>query len=172
MNISLQPLAQAVADLPDTVRLRLSDEALATDGTAIELLVSAADGWPTVAHLSVGELLLGSDGLLRMALWRESSTSAALAGEGRGTLLFSGPDQLLEVRFRVLAQASLQRPKALIAFLMAPVQVRDKRAAYATITSGLQFKLHDAARVSAEWSAARNALAEFFPSKALLETSS
>jgi hypothetical protein len=161
----------SIAILPDIVRLRLSDEACATDNTAIELVVSTAGGWPAVAHLSVGELLLGSDGLLRMAVWRESRTGAALAEQRRGVLLFAGPDQLLEIRFCVLVDALLETSKALVGFLLAPVELRDKRAAYATVTSGLQFELHDAASVRVEWRRAREALAELFPPSALKEAS-
>lgn len=171
MDNSHNASAPGIADLPDIVRLRLSDEACASDHAAIELLVSTADGWPGVAHLSVGELLLGSDGLLRMAVWRESRTGAALAEQRRGVLLFSGPDQLLEIRFCVLVDALLETSKALVGFLLAPVEVRDKRAAYATVTSGLQFELHDAASVRAEWRRAREALAELFPSSAPKEAS-
>ena len=172
MESAPKPSAHGVADLPDMVRLRLSEEACATDTTAIELVVSTADGWPALAHLSVGELLLGNDGLLRMALWRASRTCAALAAEGRGSLFFAGPDQLLEIRIYVLAQALLETSKALTGFLMAPVQVRDKRAPYATVTSGLQYRLHDAAIVHAAWHTTRNALAELFPSQASEQTSS
>jgi hypothetical protein len=171
MDNSNKASAPRIADLPDIMRLRLSDEACVTDKTAIELVVSTAGGWPAVAHLSVGELLLGGDGLLRMALWRESRTGAALAEQRRGLLLFSGPDQLLEIRFSLLALAPLETSKALAGFLLAPIEVRDKRAPYATVTSGLRFELHDAASVQAEWRRARRALADLFPSHAQEQTS-
>src|SRR5262249_549490 len=112
MDNSHNASAPGIADLPDSVRHRLSDDAFVTDETAIGLLISTADGWPAVAHLSVGELLLGSDGLVRMAVWRESRTCAALAEQRRGALLFSGPDQLLEIRVCLLAQAPLETSKA------------------------------------------------------------
>jgi hypothetical protein len=172
MDNALHSSAPGIADLPDPVRLRLLDKACTADKTAIELVVSTASGWPALAHLSIGELLLGSDGLLRMALWRDSRTCAALRGQQRGSLFFAGPDQLLEIRFYLLAEAELATAKALTGFLLAPVQVSDKRAPYATVTSGLRFRLRDAASVRAAWRAARNALAELFPSQTLEQTSS
>jgi hypothetical protein len=172
MDNALHPSAPGIADLPDPVRRRLLDKACTTDRTAIELVVCTAGGWPSLAHLSVGELLLGSDGLLRMALWRDSRTCAALREQQRGSLFFAGPDQLLEIHFYLLAHAKLATTKPLTGFLLAPVQVRDKRAPYATVTSGLQFRLHDAAGVRAAWRAARNALVDLFPPQTAEQTSS
>ena len=146
------------------------DPDLETDTTAVELITCTGDGWPALAHIGVGELLLGSDGLLRTVLGRESRTCAALTEAGRGALVFTGADQLLEVRCLVLAQARLDTSKALTGFLLAPVASRDKRAPYATIRSGVAFELHDARGVHAQWKRARAALAALFPTRETKET--
>ena len=109
MPSSVKLMSNGIIALPQAVRAHLMAPDLETDTTAIELMASTADGWPTLAHISVGELLLGSDELLRMALWRESRTCAALTEAGRGALIFTGGDQLLEVRCLVLAQAPFNR---------------------------------------------------------------
>jgi hypothetical protein len=152
-----------LATLPESVQLRLSQDHPAMDKTAIELIVANWSGWPAIAHLSVGELLLESDGLLRMALWEGSNTCSALLAARQGVLVFCGRDQLFELRFMALAQARLETSKALRGFLLRPTLVRDKRAPYATIISGLQFELHDPESVRARWTATKNALARAFP---------
>jgi hypothetical protein len=160
-----EPLpSQDLATLPEAVQLRLSQDNPAADKTAIELVVAARSDWPAIAHLSIGELLLESDGLLRMALWEGSNTSSALLAARQGILVFCGPDQLFELRFTVLAQVLLETSKALRGFLLRPTLVRDKRAPYATMISGLQFELRDPESVRAQWIAAKNALARSFPS--------
>ena len=159
-------LSSNLTHLPEIVRARCSGP-LPRPGadTMIELVTCAADGWPHVAQLSVGELDLGDDGLIRLALWSGSQSSAALAFGAVAILLFTEAGSLIEVKCELVSSAELDTDVALTGFLLAPVGVRDKNAAYAEILSGSCFRLVDPLETEERWRLTRRALQSCFPTR-------
>ena len=88
---------------------------------------------------------------------------AILIRNPRTSLLFTGPESLFEVRCVATAHKKLPTAKPLTGFLLKPVDVRDKRAPYATLLSGIQFALHNTLEIEAQWKEAQRALLRTFP---------
>jgi hypothetical protein len=154
---------EALAQLPEVIRIRLSGGPDTRDRCAIELVTADGVDWPHIAHLSVGEILVREDGLMRAALWSTSESCALLIRNPRTSLFFTGPESLFEVRCVATAHKKLPTAKPLTGFLLKPVDVRDKRAPYATLLSGIQFALHSTREIEAQWKEARQALLRTFP---------
>jgi hypothetical protein len=131
--------------------------------TLIELATCAGDGWPHLAQLSAGEIDLGDDGLIRLAMWEASQSCRALASSGLAVLLFVEAGSISEVRCRVIASTKLDTEIALTGFLLAPVAVRDKNAPYAEIISGSRFRLLDPVATERKWGEAQLALRTQLP---------
>ena len=160
------PLTNLVP-LPDAVRARCrGPNRWSGADTMIELVTLGTDGWPHVAQLSVGELDLADDGLIRLALWNSSQSSAALASGAVALLLFIEAGSIFEVRCKLICFAKLHTGLALTGFLLAPVTVRDKQVPYAEILSGSRFRLLDPVEVKGRWKEAQDALRLRFPSRA------
>jgi hypothetical protein len=150
--------------LPDAVRARCHGPMPRPDAdTIIELVTRAPDGWPHVAQLSVAELDLGDDGLLRLALWRNSQSAEALATAKVGVLLFVSASGIFEVRSQVVSVEGLDTEIELTGFLLAPVAVRSKEAPYAEILSGSRFRLFDPSETQSRWLQTLQALRARFP---------
>jgi hypothetical protein len=153
-----------LASLPDTVRARCRGPMPRPDAdTIIELVTCALDGWPHVAQLSVGELDLGDDGLIRLALWRHAQSAEALAAAQAAVLFFVGASGVFEVRCRLVSVEELDTEIELTGFLLAPVAVPYKQAPYAEILSGSRFRLFDPAETERRWVETRHALRARFP---------
>src|ERR1700751_4548701 len=80
MSRELEPV------LPDAVRRCLEDEPERQVGLTILVLSQLEAGWPHLAMVSVGELVVAADGRLALALWPTSTCAANLARTGRATL--------------------------------------------------------------------------------------
>ncbi len=153
-----------LAPLPDAVRARCRGPMPRPDAdTIIELVTCAPDGWPHVAQLSVRELDLGDDGLIRLALWRNSRTAEALATAEAAVVLFVGASGIFEVRCRLVSVDGLDTEIELTGFLLAPVAVRNKQAPYAEILSGSRFRLFDPSEAERRWVQTLQALRARFP---------
>lgn len=127
-------------------------------GPAYPLTTVDADGWPHVALLSAGELLVRDPGTLRLALHAGSGTTASLRAGGRGTLLAVLGDAALTVRLQATALGDLDvAGLALAAFEARVVEVREHRAPYARLRTGITFELTDP-DVPERWRATRRAL--------------
>jgi hypothetical protein len=128
---------------------------------AAELVTSGADGWPHLAHLSCGEVVVDPQGQLRLALWVTSRGTENLVAQGQACLLLAVPEGVFEIRLHMIGTISLPTSPgepALRGFCLAPVAVRDKSAPYATIISALRFALHDPQTAEARWERVRQAL--------------
>src|ERR1700752_2829830 len=79
-------------------------------GTAIGVYTADADGWPHPAQLSPGEVLLSSEGEVRLAVWTESKTSENLRRDGRVVLMLAAAGGLHELRFEVTETAPHRGP--------------------------------------------------------------
>ena len=155
-----------IKKLPDAVRARCTGPMPRVGAdTMIELLTVGQDGWPHVAQLSVGEVELGTDGLLRVALWSHSRSAGALSTEMMGLLLFVDAGSVFEVRCDVLSAERLETEMSLTGFLFVPVDVRDKNVPYAEIVSGSRFRLRDPERTKGHWDEALSALRKQFPAQ-------
>lgn len=130
--------------------------------SAVELLTCDDDGWPHVAHLSVGELTTDPQGLVRLALWKNSRGTANLIASARAALSLTEPDGVFDIRLTLIAEGDLPGHEALHAFLLRPVSVRDKSAPYARIVSGIRFALNDPAEATTRWASVRSALLDRF----------
>ena len=97
--------------LPDGVWHRFAGHALADDDGAIWIVAASAQNRPELTCLGVGEIALGDDGLIRLALWSASTCCATLLGARRATLLLPQGDGAWEIRCLVMANASLATPR-------------------------------------------------------------
>ncbi len=98
---------------------------MAEDNGAIRIVAASAQNWPELISLKLGEITLGDDGLIRLALWSASKCCATLLGTRRATLLLSDGDDTREVRCLVVANASLATRRPLSGFLLKPVELLD-----------------------------------------------
>ena len=80
MSRELEPV------VPEAVRRCLEDEPERHVGLTILVLSELEAGWPHLAMVSVGELVVAADGRLALALWPTSTCAANLARTGRATL--------------------------------------------------------------------------------------
>jgi hypothetical protein len=102
--------------------------ALADDYGAIQIVAATAQNWPELTFVSICEMALGDDGLIRLALWSASKCCAALLSTRRAILLLPESDNAWEIRCLVVANASLTTTRPLSGFLLKPVEILDGRA--------------------------------------------
>lgn len=110
------------------MRERFAGHGLADDDGAIWIVAASAQNWPELMSLRVGEVTLGDDGLIRLALWSASKCCATLLGTRRATLMLPEGDDMREIRCVVIAKASLATTRPLSGFLMKPVELLDRPA--------------------------------------------
>jgi hypothetical protein len=122
-NAPRQPLPSTT--LPERIRNRLAGRALAEEDGAIRIVTATAQNWPELTYLSVGEVALGEDGLIRFALWSASKCCATLLSTRRATLLLPEGDDTWEIRCLVIANASLTTVRPLSGFLLKPFEILD-----------------------------------------------
>jgi hypothetical protein len=122
-------------------------------GETILLLTSTPDGWPHVAMLSVGEVLLLDAQRLSLALWPGSTATANLTQSGRATLALVHNQAGYYVRVSSQRQDDLAVPETsgYASFSLQVVDVQEDVAPYATLTSGVTYELKDAASTVARW---------------------
>jgi hypothetical protein len=133
-------------------------------GFTILLLTTSGEGWPQVAMLSVGEVLAVDDRRVRLALWPGSGTTANLTRGGQATLmLVVGADTYyLRARSRRLPDLALpQGPRACFEAEVDDVLV--DLVAYATVTSGIDFRLNEPEAVLPAWREAVSAMGALEP---------
>lgn len=145
--------------LPDHVCASLAGADLERGiGYTIAALTVGEDGWPSVALLSVGEVVAVDPLAVRLALWPGTRTTANLARDGRVTLMLvdqgvwyvrlqAGPPRRLRVAGHELS-----------AFEARVVGVREDRVTYAVVEHGMSFSLPDRPAVVARWGATVEAL--------------
>jgi hypothetical protein len=107
--------------LSERIRNLLAGYAQVEDDGAIWIVAATAQNWPELAYMSIGEVALSNDGLIRFALWSASKCCATLMGTRRAALLPEG-DDTWEIRCLVIANASLKTARPLCGFLLKPVE--------------------------------------------------
>jgi hypothetical protein len=122
-------------------------------GETFLLLTTGEDGWPHMAMLSVGELLLGNASTLRAALWLHSTATRNLTREGRGLLALVQDGAGYYVRCRATRGSDLDLGEdgRLAYFELGIEDVLEDAVNYAVLTSGMTFKLNNPDQVLARW---------------------
>ncbi len=123
-------------------------------GITFLLATVAAEGWPHLAMLSVGEVLEADDGAaLYLALWPSSATTERLATTGQGVLALVDGQIGYEIRLRAERQDDLALPRSgrLACFRCSVHDVLEDVVTYATLVSGITYRLHDPGPVLERW---------------------
>jgi hypothetical protein len=125
-------------------------------------VLTQRDGWPHVTMISRGEIVTAGPDRLRMALWHHSSIVGALERDGRASLslVVDGVAYLLRVRATRNGDVTTPLGGTLARFDCTVEGASADEAPYATIASGVTFRLHDRDAVHARWAQVRAALAE------------
>ena len=147
--------------LPDAIRALLDGRDLAGKiGLTFLLLTTDEQGWPHLAMLSVGELLATSERRLDAALWLHSTSARNLERDGRGllALVSDGAGYSLRLHARRQADLDLGDDGRLAHFALEIDDVLEDAVAYATLTSGITFTLHQPDQVVARWQRTIDAL--------------
>jgi len=123
-------------------------------GLTLLLLTTSEDGWPHVAMLSAGEVLVPEQEEVRLALWGGTQTSANLARGGQATLMAVLPPATYYLRLKAGAPLETHvggHPRAI--FRTSVEEALEDLVAYAEVTSGIQFKLVDTEATLRSWRA-------------------
>jgi hypothetical protein len=122
-------------------------------GQTFLLLTVDAEGWPHMAMLSVGELLIADPQTLRAALWLHSTASRNLTREGRGllALVHDGAGYYLRCQARRGPDLDLGEDGRLACFDLEIEDVLEDAVSYAVLTSGMTFRLPEPEQVLRRW---------------------
>lgn len=125
------------------------------------MLVITTDesGEPRVAQLGRPQLIVVDPSRVAMATWASSATTANLRRSGRCALyaVADGITYTVELETSVSAPIRLAGME-LAGFVGVLRQVRVDEVAYATVTSGVQYRLHSPGETLALWGELRAAL--------------
>lgn len=119
---------------------------------AMMLLTVTEDLWPHTAMVSVGEVVALDRKTLRLALWAGTQTSGNMIRNGQATLVAFHEGIAHYVRLKLSRLPEL--PEALHPrerFVAEVVSVREDRAKYAEISSGVKITLKDPDEVLNRW---------------------
>jgi hypothetical protein len=143
-------------------RLLDGSELAQREGLTFLLLTVDEQGWPEVAMLSVGELVAMDQRTVRAGLWLHSGTSKNLTRDGRATLVLidSGNGYYIHVRARRGADLDLGAEGRLAYFVLEIEDVREDSADYASLTSGVTFRLKHPEQVVPRWQHTVDALSK------------
>jgi hypothetical protein len=138
------------ADIAAGVRF-FSGEDLLAKTQANQLSTVDADGWSRVSLLSVGEIVFRPGEGFRFCVYRQSTTAANLARDGRATISLALDGGLWEMRLRTTAcEPNIADPSH--AFFKATIDgAHVHTAPYAKVTSGITFSMHEPSTVLARW---------------------
>jgi hypothetical protein len=140
--------------LPEILRQLLDGSDVAgREGLTFLLVTSDESGWPHMAMLSVGELVAADAHSLRAALWLHSSTTMNLSREGRGMLAIvaSGNGYYVRLAAQRGPDLDLGADGRLAYFALRVEDVLEDAADYATLISGVTFRLKRPDQVVPRW---------------------
>ena len=125
------------------------------EGTAILVLTMRPDGFPHQAMVSVGELAVLDDKRLALALWPTSTSAANIKRTNALTLAVV----IGATSYTVRATATQGDDVGTLArFDLTVVGAAADEAPYATLESGVRFRLNDPDEVLARWRSVRKEL--------------
>jgi flavin reductase (DIM6/NTAB) family NADH-FMN oxidoreductase RutF len=112
-------------------------------GLTVELLTVGDEGWPNVALLSAGEVVVVGPSQVRIALWPDSQTSRNLAAREQCTLTLvqGGAAHYLRCRAASGGPLELSTGHRLARFDLTVSQYLVDEVAYARLESGAVFSL-------------------------------
>jgi hypothetical protein len=145
--------------VPAAVARELDADPIPDDGLTV-LVLAERDGWPQLAMISRGEIVVAGERELRLALWPTSSVAAALTQHGRATLALVVDAVSYALRVTVQRRGDLTTPLGgtLARFDAEVVGASADEAPYAVIESGVRFRLLDTATTLPRWEQVRAAL--------------
>jgi hypothetical protein len=145
--------------VPEAVARALGAEPIPDDGLTV-LVLAERDGWPHLAMISRGEIVVAGERALSLALWPTSSIARALTEHGRATLslVVDGTSYALRVTARPAGALTTPLAGTLARFEAEVVSASADEAPYATLESGVTFTLHDPEATLARWAEVRAAL--------------
>ena len=147
--------------LPEAVGRLLDGSYLANrEGLTFLLLTNDEDNWPQVAMLSVGEIVAMDARTLHIGLWLHSSTAKNLTHAGKATLVLvtDGAGYYIRVSARREDDVNLGAEGRLAYFVLNVDDVQEDSTEYASLTSGVVFKLKDPGMVVPRWQQTVDAL--------------
>jgi hypothetical protein len=155
MSESLEPV------VPPALRAALDREP-AGDGTDVTVLVLVVreDGWPHVAMVGPGELVVLDDRRLGLALWPRSTATKRLTPGGRLTLTAVLDGASYAVRATARRLEDLETPLAgrVARFEVEVEAATSDDAPYAVLESGVRFRLKEPDQTLSRWQEVRTAL--------------
>jgi len=141
-------------ELPVSVQRLLDGSDLSNrEGLTFLLLTNDENGWPQVAMLSVGEVVAVDPRTLRAGLWLGSGTTRNLSRSGRATLMLvaDGNGYYVRVNAQRGDDLDLGADGRLAYFVLNVEDVQEDSADYATLTSGVTFRLKQPDQVVPRW---------------------
>jgi hypothetical protein len=124
----------------------------ALEGLTFLLLTTNDDGWPHLAMLSVGELVAAGERDLRAALWPGSSAARNLARTGQCTLAVIHQEVGYYLRCSAREGPDLKIEGGRLAYFELGVEeALEDVVPYATLTSGVSFRLNEPDQVLPRW---------------------
>jgi hypothetical protein len=158
----MRPVTRSVGNqLPDAVRHLLDGSRLAErEGLTFLLLTNDEQDWPQVAMLSVGEAVAVDARVLHAGLWLHSGTSKNLTRSGRATLVVVANGNGYYIRLKATRGEDLDLgAEGRLAYFVLDVEdVQEDSTDYASLTTGVTFKLKDPAQVVPRWQRTVDAL--------------
>ena len=149
--------SQSFGDRAYAALTRSSDPA----GANIAFILASVGmtGWPHIALLSRGEIGVIAPDLLRIALHAGSQTTANLIKAGRATLFVAEAGTVVTVELCTELDGSVEiAGRRLNVFDAQMTQSREHSVPYATVVSGITFKLHEPRLTTARWMETQEAL--------------
>lgn len=149
------------AQIPEGIRPLFSGTALEErEGLTFLLLTATPDGWPHLAMLSVGEVVLLDERRLRVALWPNSTATANVTASARSTVALVHAGAGYYLRCTAARQADIMVPAGgrLAVFDLAVEDALEDRAPYAELTGGVSYRLKDPGAVMPRWRATVEAM--------------
>ena len=152
------------ATIPEALtRLLDGVDPAAQEGFTPLLVTVGAEGWPHIALLSAGEvLILGQR--VRMALWQRSGATIDLDLSGRGLLYAVVGDDALGLRIACRRGPDLDAPgSGLATFECGVEEAFSDKVGYAELRSGITFTLNNPTRDLPRWQHTISALRAMQP---------
>jgi hypothetical protein len=142
------------APLPEEL-LRLLDGSGLEDriGHTVLLVVSDPTGWPHVALLSAGEVLVTAPDQVALALYPSSRTSQALREQRRALLFTVLKQRVHKIQVSVHQVVEPAPQDHLVCFLGRIADAHVDEVPYATVTDGVRYVLEQPEDVLPRWQA-------------------
>jgi len=138
-------------------------DAAAQEGFTPLLVTVGAEGWPHIALLSAGEVLIVGQ-QVRIALWRRSTATDDLDHSGRALLYAVVGDDALGLRIACRRGPDLDAPgSGLATFECGVEEAFSDKVGYAELRSGITFALNNPERDLPRWQHTISALRAMQP---------